>query len=406
MARARGNLITSLAVLLLVSLSAVTAFSAAALSAEPDDGCVWTKAREDTVMGFLGVVYGDAIKEYAVDSARLMSYDGISPFCEFWLTLKNERTGAVLEVNAFWMFGEFAGFTLRLLPAEPVATLNLGNPLKDDGAALSMEAVSAIDGLIGRVLRAVNVPDLRGRDLNLSRAVRGNELVLSERPFGRQRDSPIKDFAESVRLGDDVMARIMYRWDEQGHQDVFIDYYRVYDVGLNMTTRYKLLSVSFSKPGPGQGWIVYSIHFVPYPVRFRRVEVPPDAYIEKAREAMAERLRGSCRIMNVSYQRLEYMLWPREVNGSIYFEKPAYYYFITLDCGKWVWGYTVSINAVNGKVIHVSPAGTKGAHADDVDDVGNNPAPQIIYGIGVPAAVAIIGALALLIYRNRALNRH
>lgn len=403
MDRVRGNVITSLAVLLLISLSAVTASSVVSYSAESGDGCVWTKAREDTVMGFLGVVYGDAIKEYAVDSVRLISYDETPPYCKFRLMLKNERTDAVLEINVFWMFGKFTGFTLYLLPAEPVAMLNLGNPLRNDNAALSMEAVSAVDGLVERVLGAVDVPDLRGRDLSLTKAVQGDELVLSKRPFGKQENIPIKDFAESVKLGAGVIARVMYRWDEQGHQNIFIDYYRVYDIGLNMTTKYKLLSVSLSKPGPGQGWIVSSIYFVPYPVTFRRVKVPPEAYIKNAEEAMAEKLRGTCRIINSSYQRIEYMLPPKEVNGSIYFEKPAYFYLITLDCGQWMWEYTVLINAVNGQIIHISPAGTKYAHTDNV---GNGPSPQVMYEISIPVAAVAIAVLAFLIYRGVVLRKH
>ncbi len=403
MARGRGNLIISLAVLLLISLSALTALSAVASTAESGDGCAWSKTRKDTVMGFLGAVYGDAIKDYVVDSVRLISCDKTPPFCKFWLTLKNEWTNAVLEVNVFWMFGRFIGFTLRLLPAEPVATLNLGDPLKNDTAALSREAVSAIDGLVGRVLGAVDVPDLRGRDLSLGRAVRGDELVLSERPFGKQENSPVKDFAESVRLGADVTARIIYRWDEQGHQDIFIDYYRVYDIGLNMTTKYKLLSLSFSKPGPGQGWIISSIHFVSLPVTFRRVEVPPEAYIKNAEEAMAEELGNSCRIIDSSYQRIEYMLPPEEVNGSIYFGKPVYYYLITLDCGQWMWGYNVLINAVNGQVIHTSPADTMSAN---INNAGSNPSSQVIYETGAPVIVAAIAVLAFLIYKGEVFRRH
>ncbi len=349
--------------LLLITLSAITVHITEAYSAESSGECVWTKAREDAIMGFLGVVYGDAVRDYAVDSVRLISYDEAPPYCKFRLTLKNERTSTVLEINVFWMFGKFVGFTLFSLPAEPVATLNLGDPLKNDTAALSREALATIDELVGRVLSAVDVPDLRGRDLSLTKAVHGDELVLDERPFGRQNNSPIKDFAKTVSLGAGVTARVMYRWDEQGHQDITIEYYRTYDIGLNMTTKYRLLFISFSRTG--QEWIVYSIHFVPYPVNFRRVEVPPDAYIKKAEEAVAKELGSSCRVINSSYQRIEYMLPPEEVNGSIYFGKPAYYYIITLDCGQWIWGYTALINAINGQVIHISPAGTKNTRTNN-----------------------------------------
>jgi len=402
MAQAHGKFLALVwALVLLIAITAID--NVVAQSSVPDGGCVWTQAKEKEVMDFLRVVYGEAIEGYAVDSVRLVGFEESPPYCRFRLTLRSERSSAVLELKAFWEFGKFVGFTLYSLPAEPVATLDLGNPFKNDTATLSREALRAIDDLVRKVLSAVDVPDLGGRDLNLSKVIRGGELVLSERQFGKQENSPFKDFAESVRLGADVTARVMYRWDEQGHQHIAIEYYRVYDIGLNMTTKYRLLFISFAKLGPGQGWIVYSITFVPLPVKFKRVEVPPEAYIKNAEEAMAEKLNGSCRIMNVSYQRIGYMLPPKEVNGSIYFGKPTYYYSITLDCGRLMWEYTVLINAVNGQAFHISPSGTKSA---STDNTGSNPSPQVAYEMGVPIIAAAIAVLAFLIYRGSFFRRH